>query len=187
MVRAVFRTSSSAAFGGINYIEIDHYPEARVSTLPMWEDLGSLLTVLFLGRAHHSSNIHRRVIADAGGRGAEAFSHLRQAALAARDAVLTRDLEAFGHAMIANTDAQRSLHLDLVGPDATRVIEWAAAHGAIGWKVNGAGGDGGSVTILSASPEAKRAFAVQVGALDARYRVLPVRISSVGLRVQGDL
>ena len=57
--------------------------------------------------------------------------------------------------MIANTEAQRSLHPELVGVDARRVIEFAAAHGAIGWKVNGAGGDGGSVTILSATREAK--------------------------------
>ena len=67
------------------------------------------------------------------------------------------------------------------------MIEIAAAHGAIGWKVNGAGGDGGSVTILSAAPEAKDALERRVAASDPRYRVLPIEVSSVGLQVRGAL
>ena len=47
--------------------------------------------------------------------------------IAARDAVLAQDLDAFGQAMIANTEAQGSLHPELVGVDARRVIEMAAA------------------------------------------------------------
>src|SRR3712207_7723432 len=38
---------------------------------------------------------------------------------------------------------------ELVHRDAWRVIEIAQAHGAVGWKVNGAGGDGGTITLLS--------------------------------------
>ena len=52
------------------------------------------------------------------GRGSQVFSRLRDAAVAARDAVLAQDLDAFGRAMIANTDAQRALHPELVGVDA---------------------------------------------------------------------
>jgi len=107
--------------------------------------------------------------------------------VAARSAVLDKDLDAFGGAMIANTEAQRSLHPTLVGEDADRVIGLAAAHGAIGWKVNGAGGDGGSVTVLSASEEAKAAFEGDVDTSTTRYRVLPVAISEFGLQVQGAL
>ena len=115
------------------------------------------------------------------------FSRLRVAAVAARDAVLARDLDAFGQAMIANTGAQGSLHPGLVGVDARRVIDYAAAQGAIGWKVNGAGGDGGSVTILSATRKTKEAFEDRVSVLDRRYRVLPIQISPVGLEVRGAL
>jgi len=89
--------------------------------------------------------------------------------------------------MIANTEAQRSLHPGLVGVDATRVIEFAAAQGAVGWKVNGAGGDGGSVTILSATRETKEALEHLVTFLDKRYRVLPIQVSTVGLEVRGAL
>jgi D-glycero-alpha-D-manno-heptose-7-phosphate kinase len=183
-VQSGIQDQLSAAFGGINDLEIDPYPEARVYPLPTWEELGPLLTLVFLGRPHDSPAVHDQVIEAAGSRGSGVFSRLREAAVAARDAVLARDLDAFGQAMIANTEAQGSLHPGIVGVDARRVIEVAAAHGAVGWKVNGAGGDGGSVTILSATPEAKEAFDQRVTVVDARYRVLPVQVSTVGLEVR---
>jgi D-glycero-alpha-D-manno-heptose-7-phosphate kinase len=169
----------SAALGGINYLEIEAYPDAQVHPLPAWEELSSRLTLVFLGRAHDSSAVHRQVIENMGGRGSGVFSRLRDAAVAAREAVLAKDLDAFGQAMIANTEAQVSLHPGLVGLDARRVIDLVAAHGAVGWKVNGAGGDGGSVTILSATQEAKGALERRVPVLDGRYRVLPIQISAV--------
>jgi len=177
----------SAAFGGISYLEIDPYPQATVRTLPAWEELTSRLTLVFLGRAHHSSDVHRQVIEGAAHDGSPAFARLRDAAVAARDAVVVRDLDAFGRSMIANTDAQQALHPGLVGVDARRVIDLAESHRAVGWKVNGAGGDGGSVTILSATPHAKDAFERRVATSDSRYRVLPIHVSSVGLHVTGTL
>jgi D-glycero-alpha-D-manno-heptose-7-phosphate kinase len=177
----------SAAFGGINYFEIEPYPEATVHTLPAWEELGPRLTLVFLGRPHDSSEVHRQVIENVGSHGAPVFSRLRDAAVAARDAVIAQDLEAFGRALIANTEAQGALHPELVGVDARRVIEIAAAHGALGWKVNGAGGDGGSVTIVSANRAAKDALEHRVAALDARYRVLAIEVSPAGVEVRGAL
>jgi len=177
----------SAAFGGISYLEIEPYPHATVRTLPAWPELGTLLTVVFLGRAHHSSDVHRQVIERATQHRSRPLSQLRDAAVRARDAVVARDLEAFGRSMIANTEAQQALHSDLVGADARRVITVADTHGAIGWKVNGAGGDGGSVTILHATHSAKTAFERLVPVLDDRYRVLAVQVSSAGLQVVGAL
>jgi D-glycero-alpha-D-manno-heptose-7-phosphate kinase len=175
----------SAAYGGINYLEIESYPEATVYTLPVWEELSPLLTLLFLGRAHDSSSVHRQVIENMRSRDSGSFSRLRDAAVAARDAILARDLHAFGQTMIANTEAQRSLYPELVSVDAARTIKVAAAYGAVGWKVNGAGGDGGSLTILSATREGKEALEHRVAALDTSYRVLPIQISTVGLQIQG--
>ncbi len=177
----------SAAFGGISYLEIDRYPEATVQTLPAWAELGALLSLVFLGRPHDSSGVHRQVIEDQGDQRAQVLSRLRDAAVAARDAVVAQDVVAFGQAMTANTEAQRALHPELVGADARQVIEVAAAHGAIGWKVNGAGGAGGSLTILSATRESKAELEHRVGTMDPRYRVLPVEISPSGLRVEGVL
>ena len=177
----------SAAFGGINYLEIEPYPQATVAPLPAWAELDPRLTLVFLGRAHESSGVHRQVIEEVGRGGSEAFSRLRDAAAAARSAVLARDLHALGRAMRANTEAQDSLHPDVVGADARRVIEIAAAHGALGWKVNGAGGDGGSVTLLSATGAAREALEHRIAATDPRHRILPIRVSPTGLDVRGAL
>ena len=89
--------------------------------------------------------------------------------------------------MIANTDGQRALHADLVGADARRVIDLAARDGAIGWKVNGAGGDGGSLTVLHDTSGGREAFERRVIALDHRYAVLPLAPSVDGLVVRGAL
>jgi D-glycero-alpha-D-manno-heptose-7-phosphate kinase len=175
----------SAAFGGINYIEIDPYPEATAQTLPMWDALDDALTLVFLGHAHDSSAVHREVIASIGdARRVSALDALRAAAVGARDAVLAQDLAAFGEATIANTEAQRALHPQLVGTDAEAVIELARAHGAIGWKVNGAGGAGGSVTLLSATRAAKAALGQAIASTP--YDVLPARIATTGLQIVGD-
>jgi D-glycero-alpha-D-manno-heptose-7-phosphate kinase len=175
----------SAASGGISYLEIDPYPEARVETLPSWAELGPRLSLVFLGRPHDSSSVHRQVIEDVRTQRSIALSRLRDAAGAARDAVLGQDLAAFGQAMIANTEAQRALHPELVGPDAHQVFEAAAAK-AIGWKVNGAGGRGGSVTILHATPTAKATFDARVATLQPSYRVVPIEISPVGLQIRDE-
>ena len=58
--------------------------------------------------------------------------------------------------MAANTEAQAQLHPALVGTEARRVIEIAKEHGALGYKVNGAGGEGGSLTLLCGEDSAQR-------------------------------
>ena len=86
--------------------------------------------------------------------------------------------------MIDNHEAQRSLHPALISVDADRIIEIAQAHGAIGWKVNGAGGDGGSVTLLCDSrSEAKRAMIQEIEEDQSRYMNIPIYLSRYGLRV----
>jgi D-glycero-alpha-D-manno-heptose-7-phosphate kinase len=176
-----------AAFGGINYIEIDTYPDASVLPLPPWDDLDSRLMLVYLGRAHDSPTVHRQVIAGAGPQRDSALALLRQAATAARDAVLARDLAAMGRAMIANTEGQEQLHRQLVGRDARRVIELARHEGAIGWKVNGAGGDGGSLTLLCPTLKVGAAIRRKVIELDPAFYVIPVHMSPVGLQVRGSL
>lgn len=178
----------SAALGGINYIEIDSFPDAEVTTLPPWEDLVPHLTLVYLGRAHHSTEIHRQVIElITRSRATGPLERLRAAAAAARDAVLAHDLDAFGRAMILNHEAQESLHPALVGDDAKRVVTMAAGCGATGWKVNGAGGDGGSVTILTRTEVERNAVREGVLALDSGYRLLPVQSAGSGLTVKGAL
>jgi D-glycero-alpha-D-manno-heptose-7-phosphate kinase len=170
-----------ASFGGINFLRVDSFPDALVEQLPGWDELSHNLSLVFLGRAHDSSKVHGEVIERLGSLGGGPFAHLRQAAHAAHDAVMAHNLYAFGHAMIANTAAQKELHPDLVGSDATNLIESAKASGALGWKVNGAGGNGGSLTLLFDSLDAKEFFEAN---LSDRYRVVPICISDMGLVVE---
>lgn len=177
-----------AAYGGINYIEVSDYPRASVSQLSVtedvWRDLERRLVLIFLGRAHVSSDVHERVIACLEGEGDPRLEELRRAAESARDAVNAADLPALGRAMTQNTDVQGRLDAGVVSKEAQTVFEVAAAHGALGWKLNGAGGEGGSVTILC-GPDmgAKRKLLDAIGEAGGRFRVIPTQLSRHGLRV----
>ena len=109
------------------------------------------MVTVYLGARHDSSAIHNSVIDRLGGAGSateKLMAPLRVAAQGAATALTTGDLETYGQAMIANTEAQVALHPGLVSPAAQQVIELARKQGALGWKVNGAGGHGGTVTVI---------------------------------------
>ena len=179
-----------SAFGGINYIEMFRYPHAAVSPLlvpnAVWWELERRLVLIFLGKAHSSSDVHRKVIDELEGAGPDCrkLEDLRRTAGQSRDAVYAGDLAALGRAMIENTEAQARLHPELVGPDAQTVIELARQHDALGWKINGAGGDGGSVTLLTGPESAtKRRLIHAVEETNSLFRNIPIYLSRHGLRV----
>jgi D-glycero-alpha-D-manno-heptose-7-phosphate kinase len=180
----------ASAYGGINLIEMTDYPQATVTPVRVpdetaWE-LERRLALIYLGRAHRSTELHERVIAglEAAGPGCPPLEDLRQAAARSRDALAAGDFAALGAAMIANTAAQARLHPDLIGPEAARVIELARAHGALGWKVNGAGGAGGSLTLLCGERAAEqRALLRAIAQADPSFQNIPIRLSPAGLRV----
>jgi D-glycero-alpha-D-manno-heptose-7-phosphate kinase len=180
----------AAAYGGINVIEIDAYPDWRVSRLPIpettWTDLEHRLVLIYLGHGHRSTDVHEAVIRrlQAEGDDARALDDLRRAAGDARDAVLAGDLDGLGRAMQANTDAQVRLHADLVSDETRRLIEVARAHGAAGWKVNGAGGDGGSLTVLLGDDaDTVHQLLADAAAAVPSSRCIPIRLAREGLRV----
>lgn len=178
----------ASAYGGINFIEILEYPHAVVSPLRLpqnvlWE-LEARLSLIFLGQSHSSSQVHERVIAELENAGpdAEKLRPLRRTPVLARDALYGGDFDALGRAMIENTDAQTNLHPDLVSPQHRAVIEVARRHGAIGWKVNGAGGDGGSVTLLAgAEASGNRAMLRAITAEVPGTQNIPIYLSPNGL------
>ena len=178
-----------AAYGGICFIEMFKYPYASVSQLALpndvWWELERRLVLVFLGRSHSSSDVHKQVIAGLERPDADksVLERLRQCAFHGKDALSTGDFRAFGESMIANTEAQGALHPSLVSDDATRVIELARHHGCVGWKVNGAGGEGGSVTLLCGEAgEHKRAFLEALPSLGAHFQVIPTYLARMGLR-----
>ena len=180
----------ASAFGGINFIDIVGYPHAEVTPLTVagdvLDDLDRRLALIYVGRPHRSSDVHERVVWDLKRRGSDCqpLEALRQAAVAARDAVLAGDLAALGRAMAENTAAQADLHAGLVSRDAWRIIDIAGAHGAAGWKVNGAGGDGGSITLLGSQDDSGRAAMVRaILQENPAWRSIPIRIARDGLRI----
>jgi D-glycero-alpha-D-manno-heptose-7-phosphate kinase len=85
--------------------------------------------------------------------------------------------------MIENTEAQMRLNSALVSADATKIIEIAKECGAIGWKVNGAGGEGGSLTILCDDrSSAKRAMIRTIEQENPLFKAIPIYLSRYGLR-----
>jgi D-glycero-alpha-D-manno-heptose-7-phosphate kinase len=109
---------------------------------------------------------------------------MRRCAADATRAFEAGDLAALGLAMSANTAAQRRLHPDLVCADADQVVAIAREHGAAGWKVNGAGGEGGSLTVLGPeSADARRAMLAAIDAASPSFHHLQPTLDFDGLRV----
>jgi D-glycero-alpha-D-manno-heptose-7-phosphate kinase len=179
-----------SAYGGISYIEMNQYPHASVSPINIpnatWWELERRLVLIYLGNAHNSSQVHEMVIQGLEDAGPDCpqLEALRQTAPRSRDALYSGDFQALAQAMIENTEAQRFLHPALVSSDAERVIKIARQHGAIGWKVNGAGGQGGSLTLLCGPRSAaRRAMIAEIEAEKPAFRNIPIYLSRSGLRV----
>jgi D-glycero-alpha-D-manno-heptose-7-phosphate kinase len=162
----------ASAWGGINFIEIHEYPGAEVTQLAIPDDVHSefesRLALIFVGQSHSSTATHEMVIRGLENSGPDAprLAPSRAAADHARDALCAGDFPALGRSMIACTEAQRNRRC-----------------GAIGWKVNGAGGDGGSVTLLSGSSRRQRREMLEaIIGENPDCRVVPIRLSPQGVR-----
>jgi len=180
----------ASAYGGINYIEMFVYPHASVSPIRVpdaaWWELERRLLLVYLGKSHDSSAIHEAVIRslESAGPDSPAIVDLRRTAPRSRDALSAGDFAELGRAMSESTEAQGRLHPALVGTEARRVIEIAREHGALGWKVNGAGGEGGSLTLLCDEDSARKRALVRAIEQDSPlFRSIPVYLSRHGVRV----
>ena len=177
-----------AAYGGICFIHMYRYPQARVEKIVLerriYEEFDRRLCLIYLGRPHLSSAIHERVIErlEKGGPEWHTLERMKHLPAEAKAELLDGDLESFGRRMAENNECQRALHPELVSPDADAVIAVAAKHKASGWKVNGAGGRGGSLTILANSDDSlKRRMLQEIIALGKGIRPLPASLSFSGL------
>ena len=177
----------AAAYGGINHIEITEYPSARVHPIQLTDDalreLEHRLVLVYLGRAHHSSEVHEQVGDELAREGSSSprLEAIRHCGLQAATALAAADWDLLGRVMIENTEAQTALHLSLVSDDARRVIALARDHGAVGWKVNGAGGDGGSLTVLCGPGDASRRALHAAIDNAAGISAIPIRLSARGV------
>ena len=179
-----------SAYGGINFIEMFAYPHAAVSPIQIpnaiWWELERRLALIYLGKSHRSSDVHEMVIRNLENAGPDCrqLEDLRRTAPKSRDALYAGDFFTLGAAMSENTAAQGRLHPALISPEAERVIAIAREHGALGWKVNGAGGEGGSVTLLCGDlSQDKRAMLREIEQENPLFKNIPIYLSRYGLRV----
>jgi D-glycero-alpha-D-manno-heptose-7-phosphate kinase len=178
-----------SSHGGVCSIDIPAYPKASVCRMPLpaatrWE-LERRLAVVYLGSAPVSSHIHEQVIKELerSGESDLRLAILRELPVRAENMLLAADFEGFAALMRKNTEVQRTLHPAIIGENAQKVIDLARDEGAIGWKLNGAGGDGGSVTLLFGTENcARRRFVSRLTHELPHARFLPVYLSETGLR-----
>lgn len=151
----------AAAFGGAQLLEVAPYPNVQVTPIALDASILTAIAenvVTVIVGPHDSSSTHRQVISRlrsssaAGASGRRILGELAELAHMAADALARSDLETWADTLTQATEAQSRLHPSLVGSAHRQIIDLARTRGAIGWKVNGAGGDGGSVSVVFGSP-----------------------------------
>jgi D-glycero-alpha-D-manno-heptose-7-phosphate kinase len=178
----------ASAYGGINFIAMHEFPCSTVTpvTIPnnVWWELEHRLAVIYIGRPHSSSAIHSKVIEGLGPNAQDdpRLVRLRDLASLARDAVRAADFAMMGRIMNDNTEVQRALHPELVCAPMEEIISVAGDFGALGVKVNGAGGDGGSLTLLTDGDMARKRRLLRA-LFEKGFHSLPIYLSRQGLRV----
>ena len=177
-----------SAYGGINYIEMHKFPHASVSPIlianPVWWELENRLLLVYIGTPHSSSDVHKKVIKELGNDGPRdrRLEELRRLACRAKDALSTGEFNSLGEIMNQNTAIQKELHKDLVCERFVELMKIGREFNAIGFKVNGAGGDGGSMTILNNGQNyLKRSLAEELK--KRGFSIIDMYLSRVGLRV----
>ena len=112
---------------------------------------------------------------------------MRALAEQAKGCLLAKDLESFGEVMIQNNECQRSLHEALISEEADSVINIAKKYKALGWKVNGAGGKGGSLTILGSEEDTLRKQMLgDINSLGKGIRSIPISLALSGVTVKDE-
>jgi D-glycero-alpha-D-manno-heptose-7-phosphate kinase len=177
-----------AVNGGINFIKMIEYPfnvdlENLNDSLDIHfvKELERRLVLVFLGNSHLSSQVHDQVIKECERSDDDKLVALRKTARISIEAIKSHNFELLGKAMIENNEAQRKLHPDLISKDADQCIEIAKQFGVLGYKVNGAGGVGGTITILTDYDQPKKRK--MIDELEKHFREIPIQLDLRGLTV----
>jgi len=178
----------ASVHGGINFIEIDKFPHTNVTNLKIpnniWWELEQRLLLTYIGKPHQSSEIHKMVIADLGNEphNDPRLEQLRQLAYQSKDALYEGDFARLGGIFNENIKVQEALHKNLICDSFKEIISIANDFDAIGCKVNGAGGDGGSVAILT-NGDMNKKRELKKALIQRNFQILPIYLSRRGLRI----
>ena len=177
----------AAAAGGAALVEMDDYPAAQRTPLALSTAtiaaLDAQVIVVLLAQGHDSSAMHRQVVEALreGGPGDARLEALRACAHEGAAALTAGDLARYGAVLTRNTDVQQRLHAALVSEAADVVIDVVRGPDALGWKVNGAGGAGGSLAVLASSAAARQRLADGLQTALPWARLLDVRLAATGV------
>jgi D-glycero-alpha-D-manno-heptose-7-phosphate kinase len=145
----------SAAFGGINFIEVN-YPNARVTPVPVSDatlcDLETRMLVVYTGKSHFSSETHKKVIENFESGDAKvlaAFDGLDTTAEMGAEALMRGNIPLYGEALDRNWEFQKQLDPSITTPAVDELQEKAEKIGCIGFKLNGAGAGGTAVMLCA--------------------------------------
>jgi D-glycero-alpha-D-manno-heptose-7-phosphate kinase len=173
----------AAAFGGINFMEIT-YPEVNLIPLEIENklifELENQLILVYLS-ARSSSEMHRAVIENykkGDDSTLKAFDIIKNCAYEMKKAIQSNDIRYIGELMNKNWTAQKRLHNLMVNPIIKEAERIAFNNGALGFKVNGAGG-GGSVSILA---EIGKEYVLKQKLIKSGFELLPVKLDFMGVQ-----
>ncbi|RLD12051.1 MAG: GHMP kinase [Chlamydiae bacterium] len=178
----------ASVHGGINFIEIDKFPHTNITKLKIpnniWWELEQRLLLTYIGKPHQSSEIHKMVIADLGNEPHKdsRLEQLRRLAHQSKNALCEGDFAQLGGIFNENIKVQEALHKNLICDSFKEIISIANNFDAIGCKVNGAGGDGGSVAILTNGDMSKKRE-LKKALIQHNFQILPIYLSRRGLRI----
>ena len=172
----------AAAYGGINFMEID-YPSVKISSIKISDkkifELESHLILVYLS-SRSSSEMHKAVIENyENGKSdtIKAFETMKTCAHEMKKAI-NSNIKEVGEVMNKNWQAQKKLHPLMVNPVIEKAEEIAHENGALGFKINGAGG-GGSVTILTGTGNE---YSLKKKLIDNRFTLLPAKLNFKGVQ-----
>jgi len=173
----------AAAFGGINFMDIS-YPSVEVSPLSLSNEkiceLESQLILVFLS-SRSSSEMHKAVIENYkqnDKKTIQSFEIIKKCARDMRKAIKSKDLAYMGELMNKNWETQKNLHSLMTNPTIGRAEHISNSNGALGFKLNGAGG-GGSATILAGIGNE---YTLKRKLTEAGFQILPTKLDFKGVQ-----
>jgi D-glycero-alpha-D-manno-heptose-7-phosphate kinase len=174
----------AAALGGINFMEIN-YPSAKISRIELEDEqiinLENHLILVYLS-SRSSNQIHKSVIENyrqGDDSTIRSLEIIKNCAYEMKEAIYSKNLDLMGKIMNKNWEAQKNLHPLMVNPIIKKIERMAEKYGAIGFKLNGAGG-GGSATILSGI---RSEFRLKKKIVEEGFQILPMKINFNGVQV----
>lgn len=173
----------AASFGGINFMEID-YPAVKISEVQITDEkickLENQLILVYFGS--RSSDLMHRAVIENYEKGdtitINSLNIIKECAYEMKNAIKSDSLGEVGEIMNRNWEAQKNLHNLMTNSVINKAEKLAINNGAIGFKLNGAGG-GGSATILAKEGYEYR---IKKRLTEFGFKLLPIKLNFKGVQ-----